>query len=317
MEPIDTIRVQNTLGEGVLWNVETQSLWWSDIQERRLYRYDWKNRSQTVFRTPERLCSFGFVQDRASLIAAFESGLALYDPADGTTIWLSRPQAGAAGIRFNDGRVDRQGRFWAGTMGETQARWGQANLYCLDSDGHAHRRERNIAISNGICWSPDGSRFYFADSPKHTISVYDFDLASGEISNRRTFVETPEGASPDGANVDAEGFLWSAHWGAGRVVRYAPDGRIDRVLTVPASQPTCLAFGGPNLDLLFVTSARDGLRHDQLARQPSAGDVFVYKIGIAGLPDQRYILNDGRIDPSDAVRGKTNEGSRTQPKLDT
>jgi sugar lactone lactonase YvrE len=304
MEPIKIIRVGNTLGEGVLWNVETQSLWWTDIEERCLYRYTWSSQSLTRLTTPERLCSFGFVHGSDRLIAAFESGFALYDPIDGATAWLARPEAGRFGLRLNDGRVDRQGRFWAGSMAETAARAGEANLYCVDEAGHAHRREGGITISNGICWSPDSSTFYFADSPRRTIWQYAFDAASGDISDRRVFAETPEGALPDGANVDAEGFLWSAQWGAGRVVRYAPDGRIDRILEVPDSQPSCVAFGGPDLDLLFVTTARDGLKESVLKREINAGDVFVYNVGVAGLPDGRFLLNTSGILPPGRAQGE-------------
>ncbi len=290
MEPVRIIEVGNTLGEGVLWNVETQSLWWTDIQERRLYRYDWDSRSLSRFTTPERLCSFGFVRGSERLIAAFESGFALYDPITGATTWLARPEAGRPSMRFNDGRVDRQGRFWAGSMAETAAGAGKANLYCLDGSGRACRRESGLTISNSICWSPDGTRFYFADSPRRTIWQYAFDTASSGISDRRQFAQTPDGAFPDGATVDAEGFLWSAHWGGGRVVRYAPDGRIERLLEMPVSQPSCVAFGGPKLDLLFVTTAREGLKEDVLGSQTGAGDVFVYDIGITGLPEERYVL---------------------------
>jgi sugar lactone lactonase YvrE len=285
MELIDTIPVGNTLGECVQWDAETQTLWWTDIQERKLFRHDFRSRNTETIATPERLCSFGFVRRSRRLIAAFESGLALYDPAGGPIKWLARPENGA-GIRFNDGRVDREGRFWAGTM--VEGPHGSANLYCIDGHADLQTKETGIAISNGISWSPDGRRFYFADSPLRTIFVYDFDVFSGGISNRRIFAKTPEGAFPDGANVDGEGFLWSAHWGAGRVVRYAPDGTVDRMIEVPASQPTCVAFGGPALDLLFVTSARDGLNEAALLRHPSAGDVFVYRVGVRGLPDARF-----------------------------
>ena len=293
MEPIETIRVGNTLGEGVLWDVETQTLWWTDIQERKLLRHDLRSRRTDTIPTPERLCSFGFVRGSGKLIAAFESGIALFDPASGAIEWLARPES-RAGIRFNDGRVDRQGRFWAGTMMEGDGSLALAKLYSLDRDGKLQTRETGIAIYNGICWSPDGTRFYFSDSPLRTIFVYDFEATSGGISNRRVFATTPEGAFPDGANVDAEGFLWSAHWGAGQVVRYAPDGRIDRTIDVPASQPSCVAFGGSDLDLLFVTSARDGLKADVILRHPSAGDVFVYRVGIRGLPDPRFAYEGDR-----------------------
>jgi sugar lactone lactonase YvrE len=291
VEPAKIIEVGNTLGEGVLWDVETQSLWWTDIQERRLYRYDWNSRSLNQFITPERLCSFGFIQGSSQLIAAFESGFALYDAAGNSTTWLARPELDRPGIRLNDGRVDCQGRFWAGGMAETDAAVGKARLYCLDGTGRMHIRESGITVANSICWSPDSTGFYFADSQRRTIWRYAFDAASGEISDRRIFAQTPSGASPDGAAVDSEGFLWCAQWGAGRVARYAPGGHIERVLELPVSQPSCVTFGGPNLDLLFVTSARVGLSRDALARHPGAGNVFVYNVGITGLPEGRFLLS--------------------------
>lgn len=295
MEPVEIIKVGNTLGECALWNADTQSLWWTDIQERRLYRYDWETQSLTVTATQERLCSFGFVQGSKSLIAAFESGFALYNPFDGAMAWLARLEGHHLGMRFNDGRVDRQGRFWAGSMAETAGRAGKASLYCVDGAGRPSRRENGITISNGICWSPDGTQFYFADSPRRTIWRYEFDGASGGIFNRRVFAETPKRIFPDGACVDAEGFVWSAQWGAGRIVRYAPDGQIDRILQVPVSQPSCVAFGGPKLDLLFVTTARDGLKEDALRKETNAGDVLVYDVGVAGLPEMRCLLDTTRI----------------------
>jgi len=293
MELVDTIRVGNTLGEGIQWDVAGQAVWWTDIQARRLYRYDWQRRTLESFATPERVGSFGLIEGDERIIAAFERGIALYDLSGGAPEWLTRPEAGVPGLRFNDGRVDRQGRFWAGTMEETESRSGRGGLYCVDRRGRAARMEDGIRISNGCCWSPDSKRFYFADSPLCEIYVYDFDAANGTIANRRLFARTPDGAHPDGANTDAEGFLWSAHWGAGRIVRYAPDGKLDRILDVPVTQPTCIAFGGPALDHLFVTSARDGLAAEDSARQPSAGDVFVYKMGCVGLPEPRFILDSG------------------------
>ncbi|HEX4860613.1 MAG TPA: SMP-30/gluconolactonase/LRE family protein [Rhizomicrobium sp.] len=294
MEPIQIIRVGNTLGEGVQWDALGQALWWTDIQERKLYRYDWARQALESFSAPERVGSFGLIQGRSEIIAAFESGFALFDPRSGAQKWLARPDAAIAGLRFNDGRVDRQGRFWAGTMDETEPRSARANLYCVDAAGRAVKRESGIMISNGICWSPDSKRFYFADSPLQKMYCYDFDPLTGAIANRRVFAETTGNAHPDGACVDAQGYLWSAQWGAGQVARYAPDGTIERILKVPASQPTCVAFGGPDLDLLFVTCARDGLTAGQLAHEPSAGDVFVYKMGCIGLAENHFVLDMGR-----------------------
>jgi len=290
MKPVDIIPAQNTLGEGVSWHHETQTLWWTDIQARKLWRYDFARKATESFETPERLTSFGFIGAGETLVAAFESGIGLYKPGKPGISWLHRPQFDVPGLRFNDGRVDRQGRFWAGTMVEAAGGPKAGTLHSIGSDGGIRTHADGISISNGICWSPDSRRFYFADSPTRTIYVYDFDPNSGSISNRQVFARTPEGAYPDGANVDAGGFLWSAHWGAGRLVRFAPDGAIDSTIEVPTDQPTCVAFGGPDLDLMFVTSARDGLSAEALARQPHAGDVFVYKVSVPGLTDGRFII---------------------------
>jgi sugar lactone lactonase YvrE len=282
MQPLEIIRVANELGEGVLW--DGGSLWWTNIEGRQLFRLDWQSRALQRIDTPQRLCSFGFTQSATQLIAAFESGIALFDTSSGKTEWLWR--LGKAGQRLNDGRVDRQGRFWTGAMAETADQSGKAELYCVDAGRQVHASERGITISNAIAWSPDGSMFYFADSPSRSIWRYKVD--GDEISEKRVFARTPPGVMPDGATVDAEGCLWNAQWGGRRVVRYSPDGRVDRVLELPVSQPTCVAFGGPRLDLLFVTSARIGLSKEALDREPSAGDVLVYNAGIVGLPENRF-----------------------------
>jgi sugar lactone lactonase YvrE len=196
-------------------------------------------------------------------------------------------------------------------MVEAPTQSPRANLYSVGPDCRVRRHETGITISNGIGWSPDSRYFYFADSPLRTIYVYDFDAVTGDIANRRVFAHTPEGAHPDGAALDANGFLWSAHWGAGRIARYAPDGRVDRTFDVPVSQPTCLAFGGPDLDLLFVTSACDGLTGEALASQPDAGNVLVYKVPLAGLAERRFSLDtdgcwnaEGRQDSEQAGRSR-------------
>jgi L-arabinonolactonase len=283
---VDIIEVGNTLGEGVSWDPIDQRVWWTDVEERRLFRHDPRQRSLQTFDLPERLGSFGFVAGSDEIVAAFQSGFAIYHPESGRVDWLDRPDHGAKNLRFNDGRVDRQGRFWSGSMVEGKGK-PTAKLYCL-LGGEAQVHLTNIAISNSICFSPDGRHLYFADTPQRAILRFDIDPDTGSIGNRRIFARTPPGAFPDGSNVDAQGCVWNAHWGAGRVVRYALDGSIDREINVPATQPTCIAFGGPNLDMLYVSSAREGLSADALAAQPHAGDVFVYKLDIKGLPDPRF-----------------------------
>ena len=192
---------------------------------------------------------------------------------------------------MNDGRVDRQGRFWAGAMIEDPTISAVANLHCVGGQG-IDTRERGLAIANGICWSPDSSWFHLADSMRRIIWRYAFDADTGEITDPMEFARTEEGVCPDGAAMDAEGCMWGAQWGGGRVVRYTPDGGIDRVLKLPVSQPTCVAFGGPNLDLLFVTTARAGLSTGALAAQTGAGNVFVYNVGMQGLPENRFKMSN-------------------------
>jgi sugar lactone lactonase YvrE len=283
---IEVIPVGNTLGEGISWDPVGERVWWTDIQERQLFRYDPATRALESFELPERLGSFGFVEGSDKIIGAFESGFGFYHPESGRLDWVARPVHEAANMRFNDGRVDRQGRFWAGSMVEAGGE-PKGKLYCLQG-AQPKICLTGIAISNSICFSADGRHLYFADTPHCAILRYDIDAASGEIGNRRIYVRTPQGAFPDGSNIDAEGHLWNAHWGAGRVVRYAPDGSISAEIDIPTTQPTCIAFGGKNLDLLYVSSARQQMSDAVLATQPHAGDVFVYRLDVRGLADARF-----------------------------
>jgi L-arabinonolactonase len=288
LTPIDIFSVGNILGEGILWDSRREILWWTDIQGRRLHRYEWTHGAMQILDTPERVGSIGLVEASEKLITAFASGIALYDTHQQSIAWLARPQALEAGIRFNDGRVDRRGRFWSGTMVEGEQAAASGCLYSIDATGEARCHVRGVRISNGLCTSPDGTRLYFADSPTRTISVYELIEPEGVLGARKLFARTPEGAFPDGAAVDVDGCVWSAHWGAGCIVRYTPDGRIDRTLQVPTRQPSCVCFGGPSLDVLCITSAREGLDGSTLHADPHAGDVFLYRTGVQGLPEPEY-----------------------------
>lgn len=283
---IDTVDVSNTLGEGVLWDPMSQRLWWTDIQERRLFRYEPVRQVLETFELPERLGSFGLVEDSDCLIAAFESGFALFHPDKKRTQWIERPAHAADNIRFNDGRVDRAGRFWAGTMVEGRAE-PRGKLYCL-RHGIAEVHLSSIAICNSLCFSTDARHLFFADSPHRKIYQFDIDPVDGTLSNRQLFARTPPGAFPDGSIVDAQGHLWNAQWGAGRIARYAPDGSISGSIDLPVTQPTCVAFGGAKLDHLFVTTAREKLSAAALSLQPMAGHLFIYKTNIQGIPEPRY-----------------------------
>ncbi len=286
MQPDETIKVGNTLGECVLWDDTAQALWWTDIDGRLLYRLDWASRNLQRIETPSRLASFGFVAERRELVAAFDDGFALFDPATGERSAPVRPEGLVSGMRMNDGRVDRGGRFWSGAMVMDAAEPLQAKLYAVQ-EGAVRTHLGGLGIANGICWSPEGTDFYLADSRRRIIWRYDFDVQDGVLGRRVEFASIHGPAEPDGACVDTDGYLWSAMWGGYAIVRYAPDGRIDRVLEVPVCQPTCVTFGGPGRELLFVTSARLGLRESE----GSAGDVLVYDVKAQGLPESRFKLD--------------------------
>ena len=207
---------------------------------------------------PERLGSVA-LRANGGLIGAFASGFKWIDPDTLAVTPVVDPEPDKPGNRFNDGKCDRRGRLFAGTMDNEEVAC-TGTLYRLDPDLSVHVMATDVHLSNGLDWSPDDRVMYYTDSLRHVIWVYDFDLETGEIGTRRVFAEVPAGAGvPDGLCVDAEGFVWSAHWGGWRVTRYGPDGRIDRVIELPASQITCPTFGGPDLDVLYVSSAAIGM----------------------------------------------------------
>ena len=284
---VDIVQVGNTLGESVVWDDAQEAVWWTDIEERYLYRYRLGPQKVESFNTPERLCAFGLTREKDRLICAFESGFAFMDVKKRAVHWVARPLQGRSGIRFNDGRVDRQGRFWCGTTTE-EAAAGLGALYCLDSSLAVSVRVRGIHTTNALCWSPDSASLYLADSTKRTVRVYAFDRDRGRLSAKRTFAATAEGVYPDGADVDTSGCLWNAQWGGGRIVRYTSGGKVDRELIVPTRQPTSVCFGGRELDTLFVTSARKGLSPRELTASAHAGDLFVYRTGIRGIAAPRF-----------------------------
>ena len=288
LDPIEILNTRNIVGEGILWDWRRSQLWWTDIPRRKLYRYDWAGGTTQILDTPERVGSFGFVENSESLIVAFASGIALYDPNQKSIDWMARPEEIVAGIRFNDGRVDRLGRFWSGTMIEDGSHANGGSLYSMSGARALRRHFSGIAISNGLCLSPDGRLLYFADSATRTIRAFDMIEPEGTLGNSRVFAQTPDGSAPDGACIDADGCMWSAHWGGSCVVRYTPDGRIDRTLRVPTRQPSCVCFAGPDLDILCVTSAREGMTDETLRADPHAGSVFLYRAGVQGLREPEY-----------------------------
>jgi sugar lactone lactonase YvrE len=296
---ITTINVGNTLGEGVFWDEQSHSIWWTDIEESTIFQYEVEALRLKSYPMPFRVGCFALIKDDPRLIVAFDVGIGLYDLVSGEIEWLAKPESHLPNNRFNDGRVDRQGRFWAGTMVEhhsyaidslsSQVFLGA--LYCIDHAARCHKILTDIGTSNSLCWSPDSKRIYHADSTKQQISRFDFGSEELTLTHPRQFARTEGHVFPDGSEVDCDGYLWNAQWGGGKIVRYTPDGEVDISLSLPVSNPTSVAFGGKNLDWLIITSAKHGLSKQQLSLEPQAGDLFIYQLyGIKGLAANRYLL---------------------------
>jgi len=291
---INSIPVQNTLGEGVIWDHANARCWWTDIQESQLYCYDPESQELKQWKTPERLCCFAPVHGQNRLMAAFESGFAFYQPETNEVEWIHKIEPDNPGTRLNDGRTDRQGRLWAGTMVEDQdTATEKGRLYCLHNDLKLTSSIDDLLITNSLCWNPDGKTVYHTDTPSRLIKQYPYNTETAEIGIEQAelFVKTERDCYPDGSIVDAQGYLWNAQWGASQVVRYAPDGTSDLVVDLPVSQPSCVAFGGKDLDLLFVTTARQELSDDALLDQPLAGDLFVYQTEFQGLIECGFVFS--------------------------
>lgn len=269
---------RNTLGEGPLWDAATKRLYWFDIKQSRLHWGIPATGEQGLWELPCR-ASAAAVRARGGLLMATERGVMDFDTATGELIlrWALEAEPG---FRSNDGKIDVRGRFWWGTMDDDGGK-RPGVLYRYDPDGTCTPVVDGIHIVNTVSCSPDGGTYYLADSAKQVIWAYDMDEA-GKLSNRRDFAVIEHGG-PDGSAVDAEGCLWNAQWGAWRVVRYRPDGAIDRVVEMPVEQPSSCAFGGPEMTTLYVTTAREGLSDEALAGQPLAGGVLAFETGVRGL----------------------------------
>lgn len=280
----------NELGEGILWDEAECRFFWTDIQRRTLWSSRADGADLNSYALPERLASFALTDRPGVILAAFDRGIASYSVNDGGIDWLCRP-ALPSGVRFNDGRVDREGRFVVGSMVEdAEAAGGHSPgcLYRLEPDFSLREMLSGIAISNALCFSLDGNEFYHTDTPTRRVYAYSYD--TGMPKTRRLLKEFTADEGPDGACVDSEGNIWIAIWGGGRVERLAPDGTLLDEIRFDALQPTCPAFGGAGFSTLAVTSAWEGLAETPKQRPPAAGDVFLVETKVQGLPETRVKL---------------------------
>ena len=279
----------DVLGECPLWDDRRGVLWWVDIRAPAVRRYDLGSDAAETWAMPALIGAIALTEDER-LIVALPDRLALWQPGDDGFETLARNPDPKPGHRFNDGRVDRQGRFWVGTM-HNETRAPEGVLYRLDGRDLVPVTG-GVRIPNSLCWSPDGGTMYFADSLDHAIRAYACDPETGEPGAARVLARTAAPGFPDGSAVDADGFIWNAEFNAGRVVRYAPDGTVDRVLLTPVDRPTCCAFGGPDLDTLYVTTTSQNMDADARRRHPLAGTLLAIEVGVRGLPEARCRLPD-------------------------
>lgn len=291
MEVRAIVDCKTSLGEGPLWDVEGQKLYWIDSLGSKVFRANADGSDVSVWDVPTKIGSMA-IRSNGHAIVSLQNGFHDFDLGTGECELIVDPEPDKPGNRLNDGKVDRQGRFICGSMDMKEAS-KVAALYRLDPNLSVHKLEDNIIVSNGPCWSPDDKTFYFSDSWSMEISAYDWDAKTGTPSRKRTFVtydkSRRENGVPDGATVDAEGYLWSAAVFSGELRRFAPNGKLDRAVTLPVKNVTSLIFGGPNLDNIYCTSIGQihlpGLPNDG----PLGGSLFaVYGLGIKGVPEPRF-----------------------------
>jgi len=274
-----------TLGEGAIWHKQTSLLYWVDIEGCKLHVFDEETGEDRALDTGQPVGTV--VPRRSSGVAlALHHGFAHMDLVTGRISMIADPEAGLPN-RFNDGKCDPAGRFWAGTMPyETGAKKEGGALWCLFPDGHVEKRIGGISCSNGIAWSLDRKTMYYIDTPTQEVWAYDYHDATGAIANRRVVVRVPrEEGHPDGMTIDAEGMLWVAHWDGWQVIRWNPiTGKKIASVRLPVARVTSCAFGGEALETLYITSARTGLDGAALSKQPHAGGLFRARPGARGVP---------------------------------
>lgn len=277
----------STLGEGAIWNHEDQKLYWVDIEQKKLH---WLTPLASAHHTVTFTKKITTVvpAKKEELILGMEDGIYSYTKSSGKlTLIKSNPENRSTGNRFNDGKCDPNGRLWIGTMGEHQS----AALYRLDADHSLHTMQTGITNSNGILWSGDKKTMYYIDTPTYKVTAYDFNNETGQITNPQTVITVPEQMGyPDGATIDAEGMIWIALWGGYSVSRWNPkNGQLLLIIKVPSKNVTSCAFGGTDLDTLYITSASTQLTNSELTQYPNSGGLFSVKPGVKGIEANSFI----------------------------
>lgn len=286
MQPPRCVQEANAiLGEGPSWDAERGVLYWVDIKRPAIFCFDPGRGQIGHWPMPDPVGCVAPTRDGRRLVFADQAGFGFLDLHTGEATRIANPEDGVVGNRFNDGKVDRAGRLWAGTIDDRCIR-PSGSLYRLDCDGTVNRMDSGFICSNGLGWSPDDTTMYFTDSMTRTIWAYDFDLGRGTIGGRRVFAKLrDEDGVPDGLTVDSEGGVWSAIWDGWRIIRYSPLGTIDTEVRMPVQRPSSCIFGGPGLTTLYITSACVELKWNTLKDGPLAGALFALDCEVPGLPE--------------------------------
>ncbi|PZP99684.1 MAG: gluconolactonase [Variovorax paradoxus] len=282
----------DVLGETPLWCEQTQSLLWLDIEQARLQRFHPASGRHDVWQFDERyLGTLALLRRPGRVLLGVDLALETFDLGTGARETLCQVEPVGMDNRLNDGRCDSRGRLWVGTM-DNQLSRGNGGFYRVDPDGRVHRQFGDVVVSNTVALSPSEDTLYFSDTRRYTTWRFGLDVGAGTLGPREVFVDySAQRDRPDGACVDSQGYVWNAIFAGGRVVRYAPDGTVDRVLTLPVSNPTCVCFGGPDLRTLFITTARRFLTRAQLRAEPWAGALLAIDVDVAGLAERRFGLD--------------------------
>ena len=273
-----------TLGEGTLWSVRHQSLFWVDILGKRLHRYTPDSNARESWHFDEEISAVSEREHALELIVTLRHGFAYFNTENGHLQRLHQPEPERTGNRFNDGKCDANGRFWGGTM-DFDCQQTTGALYRYEANGLCTRMADGYTVTNGPTWSLDGRTLYFNDTVKAQIHAFDFDPDTGGISNQRVWLQfAPDDGFPDGMTTNAEGLLWVAHWGAACVTCHHPESatELERIY-LPTRHITNCAFGGSDLKTLFISSARFGLTTEQLTAEPLAGGLFCVDMALPGL----------------------------------
>lgn len=273
-----------SLSEGPAWDARDGVLYWASILDGEVHGYSPSTGQSSCWDIGQYVGAV-VPRRRGGLMLAVRDGFGTLDPTTGAFQLQAPVELDRTDQRMNDGGVDSDGRFWAGTMSAGDPVQGSGSLYRLDSDGSTTTMLGGLTISNGIGWSPDDRYMYFVDSPTRRIDRFDFDADIGTIANRTTIVEIEVGAgSADGLAVDADGCIWVAVWGSSQVRRYSPAGECIASLTLPVTCPSSCAFGGQDWSTLFVTTARLSLTPEEQEREIVAGGIFAADVGVSGIP---------------------------------